>query len=86
MLESLARTERAVAAAEAATEHLLIEMAEAVIAIGDLYLQMSSIEADSKHTVGGLVRLAIQVRDRFIAKIAQAAVATARDEALVRTG
>ena len=44
---------------------LFVELANCVVTVGDHYLQISSVEADKKHTVGQLVRRAIEIRDQM---------------------
>lgn len=44
---------------------LFVELANCVVTIGDRYLQISSVEAEDKHTVGQIVRRAIEIRDRM---------------------
>lgn len=45
---------------------MFIELANCAIVVGDRYLQISSVEADDKHTVGQIVRRAIEIRDRMV--------------------
>lgn len=48
-----------------AERELFIELANCVVTVGDKYLQISSAQAEDKHTVGQIVRRAIEIRDRM---------------------